>query len=42
MRDKLIRDYLGVDIDQVWLTAIEDLPILRIEIEKTLLDLRII
>jgi len=42
MRDKLIHDYLGVDIDQVWLTAIEDLPILRIEIEKTLLDLRII
>jgi len=39
MRDKLIHNYLGVDIDQVWLTAIKDLPILKIEIEKILLDL---
>jgi uncharacterized protein with HEPN domain len=29
MRDKLIHDYFGVDIQQVWLTAREDLPILR-------------
>jgi len=26
MRDKLIHDYFGVDIMQVWLTATEDLP----------------
>ncbi|MFN3761808.1 MAG: DUF86 domain-containing protein, partial [Anaerolineae bacterium] len=29
MRDKLIHDYFGVDIGQVWLTATEDLPLLR-------------
>ncbi len=28
MRDKLIHDYFGVDIDTVWLTAKEDIPIL--------------
>jgi len=26
MRDKLIHDYLGVDEEQVWKTAAEDLP----------------
>jgi uncharacterized protein with HEPN domain len=26
MRDKLIHDYFGVDIDVVWKTAIEDIP----------------
>jgi uncharacterized protein with HEPN domain len=26
MRDKLVHDYFGVDVDTVWLTAIEDLP----------------
>jgi uncharacterized protein with HEPN domain len=39
MRDKLIHHYFGVDIDQVWLTAIEDLPILRAEVERILPDL---
>lgn len=29
MRDKLIHDYFGVDIDKVWLTASEDLPVLK-------------
>lgn len=29
MRDKLIHDYFGVDIEKVWLTAKEDLPLLR-------------
>jgi uncharacterized protein with HEPN domain len=28
MRDKLIHDYFGVDITQVWLTATKDLPLL--------------
>jgi len=36
MRDKLIHDYFGVDIGQVWLTATEDLPLLKVELEKTL------
>ncbi len=36
MRDKLIHDYFGVDIGQVWLTATEDLPQLKIEVEKIL------
>jgi uncharacterized protein with HEPN domain len=29
MRDKLIHDYFGVDIEKVWLTAREDLPVLK-------------
>ena len=28
MRDKLIHDYFGVDLDKVWLTAQDDLPML--------------
>lgn len=36
MRDKLIHDYFGVDIEKVWLTATEDLPGLKIEIQKIL------
>jgi uncharacterized protein with HEPN domain len=36
MRDKLIHDYFGVDIEKVWLTAIDDLPTLRIDIERIL------
>jgi len=29
MRDKLIHDYLGVDINVVWKTIKEDIPVLR-------------
>jgi len=29
MRDKLIHDYFGVDIEKVWLTAKDDLPVLK-------------
>jgi uncharacterized protein with HEPN domain len=36
MRDKLIHDYFGVDIAKVWLTAVDDFPTLKIEIEKIL------
>jgi len=36
MRDKLIHDYFGVDIDKVGLTAIEDLPPLKVEIKGIL------
>ena|SRR2546430_7312293 len=32
MRDKLIHDYFGVDIEKVWLTAKEDLPLLKSQI----------
>ncbi len=39
MRDKLIHDYFGIDIDQVWLTATEDLPELKVEVEKILDEL---
>lgn len=38
MRDKLIHDYFGVDIDKVWLTAKEDLPPLKKAITKILKD----
>jgi uncharacterized protein with HEPN domain len=36
MRDKLIHDYFGVDLDKVWLTAIEDLPVLQEEVAAIL------
>ncbi|MCI2429488.1 DUF86 domain-containing protein [Candidatus Acetothermia bacterium] len=39
MRDKLIHDYFGVDIEKVWLTATEDLPTLKSEVQKILAEL---
>jgi uncharacterized protein with HEPN domain len=39
MRDKLIHDYFGVDIDKVWLTAQDDLPVLKTEVKKILASL---
>jgi uncharacterized protein with HEPN domain len=39
MRSKLIHDYFGVDIGQVWLTATEDLPSLKVEVERILAEL---
>jgi len=36
MRDKLIHDYFGVDIEKVWLTAVDDLPMLKVEVQKIL------
>ncbi len=36
MRDKLIHDYFGVDMEEVWLTAKDDLPILQTQIAKIL------
>lgn len=35
-RDKLIHDYFGVDIDQVWIMAHEDIPSLKNEITRIL------
>ncbi|MFN0084606.1 MAG: DUF86 domain-containing protein [Blastocatellia bacterium] len=37
MRDKLIHAYFSVDLHEVFRTARQDLPALRIEIEKILL-----
>lgn len=36
MRDKLIHDYFGVDLEQVWLTAKNDVLILIEDISKVL------
>jgi uncharacterized protein with HEPN domain len=33
MRNKLIHDYFGVDIDTVWITAKEDIPVIKKQIE---------
>ena len=38
MRDKLIHDYFGVDIEKVWLTAQEDLPVFREQITGIVKD----
>jgi uncharacterized protein with HEPN domain len=34
MRDKLIHDYFGVDIDTVWLTVKKDIPQFKEEIKR--------
>jgi len=36
MRDKLIHDYFGLDLDQVWLTAQTDVPLLQEQIQQIL------
>ncbi len=41
MRNKLIHDYFGVDIEAVWLTATQDVPQLKDQIEALLGDLGI-
>ncbi|MGA7192492.1 MAG: DUF86 domain-containing protein [Anaerolineales bacterium] len=38
MRDKLIHDYFGVDLEKVWLTAKEDLPPLKKQVIQILKD----
>jgi uncharacterized protein with HEPN domain len=38
MRDKLIHDYFGVDIEKVWDTAQEDLPVLKEQVIVILRD----
>ncbi len=35
MRDKLIHQYFGVDLDMVWGTAIEDTPLMKTAIQNT-------
>lgn len=39
MRDKLIHDYFGVDLDQVWLTATADIPALKSDLQQVLNEL---
>jgi uncharacterized protein with HEPN domain len=39
MRDKLIHDYFGVDVEKVWLTAKEDIPPFKIEVDRFLSSL---
>jgi uncharacterized protein with HEPN domain len=39
MRDKLIHNYFGVDIDAVWDVVKKDIPILKDEIQKVMEDL---
>jgi uncharacterized protein with HEPN domain len=39
MRDVLIHDYPEIVIDQVWITATEHLPPLRLQLEEVLADL---
>jgi len=34
MRDKLVHDYMGVDLDAVWDTAIRDVPALMSQVEQ--------
>jgi uncharacterized protein with HEPN domain len=36
MRDKLIHDYFGVDLETIWLTALEDLPVLKAQVAQIL------
>jgi uncharacterized protein with HEPN domain len=38
MRDKLIHDYFGVDIEKVWDTAQQDLPVLKEQVLGILRD----
>ena len=38
MRDKLIHGYFGVDIEKVWDTAKEDLPVLKEQMKGILKD----
>jgi uncharacterized protein with HEPN domain len=39
MRDKLVHDYFGIDLDVVWKTIREDIPRLRPLIKSVLKDL---
>lgn len=39
MRDKLVHDYFGVDVEMIWITARQDLPILGDQITDILAGL---
>jgi uncharacterized protein with HEPN domain len=40
MRDKLIHAYFGIDPAKIWLTAVDDLPVLRVEVTTILAVLK--
>ncbi|MCI0521171.1 MAG: DUF86 domain-containing protein [Chloroflexi bacterium] len=40
MRDKLVHDYFGVDTEKVWLTAMDDLPVLKVNVEVILRQIK--
>jgi uncharacterized protein with HEPN domain len=40
LRDQLIHHYFGVDLDEVWLTATEDVPLFKKEIQVILNELK--
>jgi uncharacterized protein with HEPN domain len=35
-RDKLIHDYMGVDLERVWMMVIKDVPVLKKQVEEIL------
>lgn len=39
MRDKLIHRYFGIDLEKVWLTVWDDLPVLKSKVAKILEEL---
>ena len=39
MRDKLIHDYFGVDINAVWTTTRNDIPMLKAKVKQILKDI---
>lgn len=39
MRDKLIHDYFGVDVEAVWDTVEQDIPVLKKEIENIIKEM---
>ncbi|MCR4406815.1 MAG: DUF86 domain-containing protein [Anaerolineae bacterium] len=39
MRDKLIHGYFGVDLEKVWDTVKDDVPVLKAEVAKILMEL---
>jgi uncharacterized protein with HEPN domain len=40
MRDKLIHDYFGIDLDAVWDTVEKDIPVLKDEIQTVIKELK--
>lgn len=39
MRDKLIHNYFGVDMEVLWLTATENVPLLKVLISRVIVDM---
>ena len=38
MRDKLIHDYFGVDLDAVWSTVEKDIPFLKTRVKNLIVE----